>query len=124
VLVGRWKDRSVQIIDRSKDDKVFAHAIKNKKDKIEACVIVFSTPERRKVYIHYLVTHPCAQGKGLGKALIFSIFEQYPEIKTIYLHTGLHNKKAQGFYEHVGFTEMYRDLTSMHYKLYGKNYDP
>ena len=117
-LVARWKMRSDQIIDYAQDRKVFVHALKNKRNKVIAFALFFETSKPSKVYLYYLVTHPAAQGKGLGKVLVYSAFEkENASIKTVMLSTLKENKKSQGFYNHIGFKEDYRDLTSIHYKL-------
>lgn len=117
-LVGRWKTRSAQILARAKEDKVFAHVIKNKNDdKIVAFAIMFATSKLNKLYLHYIAIHPSAQGQKLGRFLIFYIFEKYLLVNKVILNTSAKNKKAQGFYEHIGFKLDYKDLGKVHYKL-------
>lgn len=65
-----------------------------------------------KVYVNWLAVMPGAQKKGVGKALLFSVFNHRPHIKKIYLKTHGHdfNKNAQTFYEHLGFTRMFKGI--------------
>jgi len=48
---------------------------------------------------------PEAQGRGLGKLLISSIFKIIPSVKRIFLFTRITNDKAIGAYKAWGFTE-------------------
>ena len=49
-----------------------------------------------------LYVHPDAQGMGVGKALLEQVLELYKE-HPVYLDVVTYNKKAQDFYEHMGF---------------------
>lgn len=55
--------------------------------------------------VNLLMVKPDTQKKGVGKALLFSIFEHCSSVTTLYLKTPASetNKNAQAFYEHVGF---------------------
>lgn len=64
------------------------------------------SPETRdQTFVTKLAVTPSSQGMGIGKALIFAIFDHCPRIKKVYLTTSANqlNKKAQTFYEHIGF---------------------
>lgn len=54
-------------------------------------------------YLAEMALLPEYQGRGVGKKLIFSIFEKDPATKRILLITEKENRLAQGFYEKVGF---------------------
>jgi len=58
--------------------------------------------------VHILAVAPGIQKKGVGKALLFAAFSRCPHIKTLYLRTEDSNKNAQAFYEHVGFTRIFK----------------
>jgi len=62
------------------------------------------------IYVSDLGIRPGIQKKGLGKTLLFSIFEYCPSIKKMYLDTSPHelNKKTLGFYDHLGFKRLIR----------------
>ena len=64
--------------------------------------------EQNQVLVSFLVVAPEAQKRGIGKALLFSVFEHCQHIKKIYLTTSADefNKNAQDFLEHVGFKRM------------------
>lgn len=47
---------------------------------------------------------PKAQGQGLGRALLNSLFSQNPTLEKIYLSTRATNEKALSVYHHWGFT--------------------
>ena len=67
-----------------------------------------SQPENDEVLVSFMAVVPRAQKKGIGKKLLFSIFDYCPHIKKIYLKTLASdlNKKAQDFYQHIGFTRV------------------
>ena len=55
--------------------------------------------------IRYLSVHPSYQRRGLGKKLIYKIFEECKRqnIKRIFLEVSLKNKQALSFYDYFGF---------------------
>tara|TARA_Y100000589_G_scaffold309615_1_gene327294 strand:- start:151 stop:585 length:435 start_codon:yes stop_codon:yes gene_type:complete len=55
--------------------------------------------------IRYLSVHPSYKRRGLGKKLIYKIFEECKKdnINKIFLEVSLKNKQALRFYEYVGF---------------------
>ena len=57
------------------------------------------------VYLDELAVTPVAQGRGIGKLLVFSPLEVVPETTQIFLDTGVWNTTAQGFYKQVGFVD-------------------
>jgi ribosomal protein S18 acetylase RimI-like enzyme len=69
-------------------------------------ITVFSGDE---IYLDLLAVMPGTQKKGIGKALVFSVFDHMPRIKKIYLRTSAspYNKNTQAFYEHIGFTRLF-----------------
>lgn len=64
--------------------------------------------DKDEIYVSLLVVGPGTQKKGIGKALLFSVFDHCPHIKNIWLTTlaSYFNKNAQAFYNHVGFTRI------------------
>lgn len=56
-------------------------------------------------YMRQLTVDPAAQGMGIGKLLVHSIFIVRPELQKIALTTNRANISAIGFYKHLGFTE-------------------
>lgn len=64
--------------------------------------------------IELVAVKPDIQNKGIGKALLFAVFDHRPHIKKIYLTTSASqsNAKTQGFYEHVGFTRVFKGIFS------------
>lgn len=80
---------------------------------IESVGATTSTPNAcDQVYVGPLAVTPEAQGTGVGKALLFAVLTHLPQIKTIGLSTSANplNKKAQGFYEHLGFVRILRGI--------------
>lgn len=57
------------------------------------------------IYVSQLAVQPDAQKKGVGKVLVFSVLNHYPQVKKIYLTTLAHplNHNAKAFFEHIGF---------------------
>lgn len=47
---------------------------------------------------------PKAQGEGIGKALLSSLFENIPSLQKVHLSTRATNEKALSLYHHLGFT--------------------
>ncbi|KKR95998.1 MAG: hypothetical protein UU47_C0021G0003 [candidate division TM6 bacterium GW2011_GWE2_41_16] len=66
-------------------------------------VIVTSSECNDEICIEVLAVMPGAQKKGLGRALVFSVYDHCPFIKKIYLTTSNLNTRAQAFYEHLDF---------------------
>lgn len=62
-----------------------------------------SSPE--EVFISPIMILPEAQGKGLGKELVFSILKLFPNLKKISLAT-MKTMPASEFYKHLGFHEI------------------
>ena len=54
-------------------------------------------------YLAEMAVHPDYQGKGVGKKLVFSIFEKDPAAKKIVLLTEIENRWSKPFYEKIGF---------------------
>lgn len=54
-------------------------------------------------YIHYLLVSPAWQGKGVGRALLYTALERYRGYVRIVLHA---EGKASTFYRAHGFCEM------------------
>ena len=55
--------------------------------------------------IRYLSVHPSYKRRGLGKKLIYKIFEECKNenIKRIFLEVSIKNKQALSFYDYFGF---------------------
>jgi ribosomal protein S18 acetylase RimI-like enzyme len=58
---------------------------------------------KNAVYLDELGVISEAQGRGLSKLLIFSVFDLIPGVSQIFLNTGVWNTKAQAVYKAVGF---------------------
>lgn len=54
-------------------------------------------------YLDELAVLSTAQGRGLARLLVFSVFDLIPEATQIFLDTGIWNTKAQAVYAHLGF---------------------
>jgi ribosomal protein S18 acetylase RimI-like enzyme len=69
-----------------------------------------------EVYVSPLAVRPTAQKRGVGKALLFSVFNHCPSIKKIFLTTPASplNKNAKDFYEHIGFTRIFTGIFPEH----------
>jgi ribosomal protein S18 acetylase RimI-like enzyme len=61
-----------------------------------------------EIFVELVAVGSQAQKMGIGKTLLFSIFDRCPSIKKLYLNTRVANKNAQGFYEHLGFKRLVR----------------
>ena len=63
-------------------------------------------------FVHLLVVTPMIQKKGLGRALLFSIFDHLPDAHTLYLTTSaaLENVPTQGFYKHLGLVTVLKGI--------------
>ena len=83
-------------------DYVTAKGIYLNKSILGVCVI-------HKIYdeaeIRYLSIHPSYKRRGLGKKLIYKIFNECKDenIKRIFLEVSLKNKQALSFYDYFGF---------------------
>lgn len=65
--------------------------------------ILFEKWEAFSYYIAEMAIAPKAQRQGLGKKLMFAIFEKDPAIHTLFLVTETSNRDAQAFYQKIGF---------------------
>jgi GNAT superfamily N-acetyltransferase len=71
--------------------------------------IHFSLPAGEKdAELEPIMIDPEAQGKGLARALIFSILLLRPDVNRIHLMTSAMNHKAHAVYRHLGFKEVFR----------------
>lgn len=64
---------------------------------------MFERWEDSSYYLAEMAVIPEYQLRGIGKQLVFSIFERDPSTKKILLITRNTNKGAQAFYEKIGF---------------------
>ena len=64
---------------------------------------IFEKWEGESYYLAEMAVLPEYQGKGIGKKLVFSVFDKDQEIKKIVLVTRNDNKWSQSFYEKIGF---------------------
>ena len=64
-------------------------------------------------WVRLLTVSPSLQKKGLGSALLFSIFNQEPQTSSLYLSTSAapENAATQKFYEHVGFKRFMKGVS-------------
>ena len=83
-------------------DYVTAIGVYSKNSILGLCVFhkIFDEAE-----IRYLSVHPSHKRKGLGKKLIYKIFNECKKenIKRIFLEVSLKNKQALCFYDYLGF---------------------
>lgn len=73
-------------------------------------IVGFSIFEKWEVHSYYLAEMailPKYQHQGIGKQLVFSIFDKDQETEKIFLITEKGNKGAQSFYEKIGFKHSY-----------------
>lgn len=56
------------------------------------------------------------QGRGIGKALLSEVTIRYGS--TFWLSTWIHNEKAIGFYQHLGFV----DIGKKYFELEGESH--
>ena len=59
--------------------------------------------EGQSYYLAEMAVLPEYQCQGIGKKLVFSIFDKDPNAKKILLVTKKDNKGSQSFYEKIGF---------------------
>lgn len=55
------------------------------------------------LYLSDLGVHTDAQGRGIGRLLIFSFFEFFPDTTKVFLSTSYENHHAQNVFENLGF---------------------
>ena len=83
-------------------DSVTAMGIYFNNSLVGVCVLhkIFNEAE-----IRYLAVHPSYKRKGLGKILIYKIFNECRDenIKKIFLEVSLKNEQALSFYDYCGF---------------------
>ncbi len=72
------------------------------KDKIIGFVI-FEKWDIHSYYLSEMAVLPEYQRKGIGKKLVFSIFDKDQDAEKIILVTAKRNKWSQSFYEKIGF---------------------
>jgi ribosomal protein S18 acetylase RimI-like enzyme len=65
--------------------------------------IIFKKWEGKSYYLAEMAVLPEYQGQGIGKQLVFSIFDKDQAAEKILLLTEKANKWAQSFYEKIGF---------------------
>jgi len=58
---------------------------------------------KNAVYVDEFGVKAEAQGRGIGKLLLFSVFELCSDVTQIFLDTGIWNTKAQAVYKALGF---------------------
>ncbi len=85
-------------------------------DKLVAFAI-FEKWEEQTYYLAEMAVLPEYQQKGIGKQLVFSIFDKDLEANKIVLVTEQKNKSAQAFYEKIGFKR-----SSFQHPNYPKNF--
>lgn len=64
---------------------------------------IFEKWEEQSYYLAEMAVVPEYQRKGIGKQLVFSIFDKEQEASKILLVTEKNNKWSQAFYERIGF---------------------
>ncbi len=64
---------------------------------------VFEKWEENIYYLAEMAVHPHYQNQGVGKKLVFSLFEKDPQAQKIVLMTETANVSTHKFYEHIGF---------------------
>lgn len=72
------------------------------KDKIVGFAI-FEKWEKQSYYLAEMAVLPEYQRQGIGKQLVFSIFDQDQDAEKILLVTAKNNRWSQAFYEKIGF---------------------
>jgi GNAT superfamily N-acetyltransferase len=68
--------------------------------------------EGQKAKLHKIYLLPTAQGKGVGKGLIFEVADQARKAnqKSLLLNVNKYNQKAIDFYLKIGFQEIYKEV--------------
>lgn len=64
---------------------------------------IFENWSEESYYLAEMAVLPEWQGRGIGKRLVFSIFDKDQDAANIFLVTGKENKWSQSFYEKIGF---------------------
>jgi|GEM_PF-2419587 ribosomal protein S18 acetylase RimI-like enzyme len=102
-IIGFVLIRETHVKDHVKDD-IAARVLNITEGSLDSVAVDYSV--RDEVFIDFLSVRPGTQKKGVGKTLLFEVFNRCPHIKKIYLTTSASdfNKNTQGFYEHIGFT--------------------
>jgi ribosomal protein S18 acetylase RimI-like enzyme len=78
---------------------------------------LFEKWEDEGYYLAEMAVLPEYQGQGIGKKLVFSIFEKDPTTSHVLLITETANRWARGFYETIGFK-----LSSFRHPDYPENF--
>ena len=79
--------------------------------------VFFEHWQEKSYYLAEMAVLPEYQRQGLGRKLVFSIFDQDPLAETILLITDKDNKWARSFYEAIGFRN-----SSFRYSNYPENF--
>jgi diamine N-acetyltransferase len=68
--------------------------------------------EGKKAKLHKIYLLPTAQGKGVGKGLIFEVADRARKAdqKSLLLNVNKYNQKAIDFYSRIGFIEIYKEV--------------
>lgn len=68
-------------------------------------MIIFQTDHYPdEVYIRQMSVEPEFQRQGIGRQLIFSLFDQFPDTKKVVVITRKVNQPSTDFYHSIGFT--------------------
>ncbi len=63
----------------------------------------FDTQDPQGIYVMQMAVHPSLQGRGVGRQLLFSILNQFPDADQMVLITRRMNERSIAFYERFGF---------------------
>ncbi|NGX63237.1 MAG: hypothetical protein KR126chlam6_00645 [Candidatus Anoxychlamydiales bacterium] len=89
-----------KILPRIEKNNLFYVALDD--DKIIGFAI-FEKWEKDSYYLCEMAINPSYQKRGIGKKLVFSIFDKDLTTQNILLVTKIDNLSAQGFYKAIGF---------------------
>jgi ribosomal protein S18 acetylase RimI-like enzyme len=90
------------LTNQAQDKDAYFAVAKNEDDKIVG-ICTAKKLDEQKVYIARIYVLPSCQGQGVGRKLLYAIFDYFPQVSVFHLEVEKFNANAIGFYEKYQF---------------------